>query len=101
MRKLSDRALTRDAERLKALGHPTRLCFYKRLIQRELCVCEIECPQKLDLSTVSRHLAVMRNAGLIASRREGQKVFYRVVPEALQSCRALFEAFVSLEQKGA
>ncbi len=66
------------AEVLKAMAHPTRLLFVEALAAGERCVCELNELVDADVSTVSRHLSVLRAAGLVASDRRGQKVFYRL-----------------------
>ncbi|MBI3924621.1 MAG: helix-turn-helix transcriptional regulator [Armatimonadetes bacterium] len=49
----------------------------------EMCVCELQGLVSGDMSTVSKHLSVMRHAGLIQSRKEGLWVFHRLRPEAV------------------
>ena len=66
------------AAALKALGQPTRLRILELLRNGERCVCEIFPAIDEEQSNVSRHLAVLRNAGLVASRKEGLNVHYRV-----------------------
>lgn len=61
---------------LKALGDQTRLRILKLLLKRDLCVCEIEAALDLPQSKISRHLTVLRSAGLVEDRREGQWIFY-------------------------
>jgi ArsR family transcriptional regulator len=61
---------------LKALAHPVRLAMVEELGSGERCVCELRELVGLDLSTVSRHLKLLADAGLLDSRREGRKVFY-------------------------
>lgn len=61
---------------LKALAHPTRLYFAERLGEREHCVCELTEMVNLDISTVSKHLSVMKNAGLVVDEKRGQQVWY-------------------------
>ncbi len=63
---------------MKALGHPSRLFIVDELRDAERCVCELQEKIKSDMSTVSRHLAVLRNAGIVASRKENNMVFYRL-----------------------
>ncbi len=48
------------------------------LIEGELCVCELQQLVGSDLSTVSKHLALMRRAGLVTDRRQGLQVYYRL-----------------------
>ena len=66
------------AQIIKAMGHATRLFLVHELEHGEQCVCDLQAKVGSDLSTVSRHLAVLRNAGIIASRKEGNQVFYRL-----------------------
>ncbi|MFH1544813.1 MAG: metalloregulator ArsR/SmtB family transcription factor [archaeon] len=63
---------------LKALADETRLKILELLLNRERCVCEIFPRVKRTQSTVSIQLAKLEKAGLIKSRREGKKIFYRI-----------------------
>lgn len=64
---------------LKALGHPTRLLIVDELAQNGArCVCELTELVGSDMSTVSRHLAQLRNNGIIEDERDGTKIFYRL-----------------------
>jgi ArsR family transcriptional regulator len=70
---------------LKALGHPTRLFLVDHLSRGERCVCELTALVGADVSTVSRHLGLLREAGILADERRGAQVFYRLVaPAALE-----------------
>jgi len=60
----------------KALGHPVRLQIVRALEHGGRCVCELQALVGLDMSTVSRHLAQLRTAGVLASRRDGNQVVY-------------------------
>ena len=62
----------------KALAHPTRLMMLDVLADREWCVCELTELTQLDQSTVSKHLAVLKQAGIVADRKEGTKRFFRL-----------------------
>lgn len=62
----------------KALGHPARLLMVDALREGELCVCHLQDMVGSDMSTISRHLAVLRNAGVVESRREGTNIYYRL-----------------------
>jgi ArsR family transcriptional regulator len=66
----------RELNIIKALGDETRLRILKLLLKGELCVCELEAALKLPQSKVSRHLTVLRTAGLVNDRRKGQWIFY-------------------------
>ncbi len=63
---------------IKAMGHPTRLFIVHELEHGEQCVCDLQAKIGVDLSTVSRHLAILRQAGIIASRKAGNQVFYNL-----------------------
>ncbi len=60
----------------KALGHPTRLFITEELAKCERCVCELTDMIGADISTVSRHLSVLKNAGVISDDKRGIQVFY-------------------------
>jgi len=63
----------------KALGDPVRLrLFYLLSLQDELCVCHLTAALGLPQSTVSRHLGVLRHAGLVETRRDGKWMYYRL-----------------------
>ncbi|NLI16231.1 MAG: winged helix-turn-helix transcriptional regulator [candidate division Zixibacteria bacterium] len=64
------------AEVLKALAHPTRLLIVESLAKGERCVCDLNEMFEADHSTISKHLAVLKQAGLVNDRKEGLKVYY-------------------------
>ncbi len=66
------------AKVFKALAHPARLKVMDELAQHgERCVCDLKALVGSDMSTVSRHLTVLKNAGLVEVEKRGQMVFYR------------------------
>lgn len=67
----------------KALGHPTRLFLLDVLQKKERCVCDLTELVGADQSTVSKHLAVLKDVGLIAVRKERSMSFYRVTCKCL------------------
>ena len=70
---------------IKALSHPTRLCIVDDLSRRERCVCELTELVGSDISTVSKHLSVLKNAGIVSDEKRGSQVFYSLrVPCVLQ-----------------
>ena len=75
---MADDLLELRAAALKALGQPTRLRILELLRNGERCVCEIFPAIEEEQSSVSRHLAVLKTAGLVVSRKEGLNVHYRV-----------------------
>lgn len=63
---------------IKALGHASRLLMIDELSLGERCVCELRDLVGADLSTVSKHLSVLKNAGLVEDEKRGTQVFYRL-----------------------
>ena len=61
---------------LKALAHPARLFMIEQLAEKSYCVCEITEMVGLDVSTVSKHLTILKNAGLVNVEKKGKQVFY-------------------------
>lgn len=87
---------------LKALADPNRLRILNVLFQGELCVCDLQSVLELSQPLLSRHLAYLRNAGMVQDRRDGPRVFYslaldgevgKAVREFLQKVFPLYEAF--------
>jgi ArsR family transcriptional regulator len=70
---------------LKALGHPTRLWMAEQLAGGEKCVCELVENIDADFSTVSKHLTILKQAGVVIDEKRGKQVYYRLkVPCILQ-----------------
>lgn len=63
---------------IKALAHPSRLLMIDALADGEKCVCELQRLVGSDISTVSKHLSLMKAAGIVADRKEGLQVYYRL-----------------------
>ena len=79
--KLKGQTKVRMEERarvMKALAHPSRLFIVDELSHGERCVCELTDMIGADVSTVSKHLALLRQAGLVLDEKRGQQVFYRL-----------------------
>ena len=77
------------AARFKALADPTRVAIVNRLAGAgEVCVCELVDEFELSQPTISHHLKVLREAGLVEAARRGTWAYYRLVPEALDALRA-------------
>jgi ArsR family transcriptional regulator len=72
------------AARFKALSDPTRLAIVNRLAGAdEVCVCAFVAELGLSQPTVSHHLRILREAGLVEARRNGTWGYYRLVPETV------------------
>lgn len=76
------------AEVAKALAHPHRLALLEQLAQGERSVELLADRVQLSLANASQHLQHMRRAGLVAGRREGKYVFYRLADDAVLDCLA-------------
>jgi ArsR family transcriptional regulator len=63
---------------VKAMAHPTRLFIVDQLSRREHCVCELTEMIGTDVSTVSRHLSILKAAGIVQDDKRGTQVFYRL-----------------------
>jgi len=60
------------------MAHPTRLLVMEALLQGELCVNDLRALAGCDVTTLSKHLAVMRKAGLLVCEKRGLQVFYQI-----------------------
>lgn len=67
-----------QARVLKALAHPSRLLMVEELSRGERCVCELADLVGAEMPTVSRHLALLREAGIVEDEKRGVQVFYRL-----------------------
>lgn len=72
----ADIRLKKSAEILKAMGHPSRIFIIETIADEKHCVCEITKMLNVDISTVSRHLSVLKNAGIISDEKRGNTVYY-------------------------
>jgi DNA-binding transcriptional ArsR family regulator len=66
------------AEVFKAMGHPIRLGIIELLQGGELCVCEIVEYVGTGISNVSKHLSMLKKVGIVADRRDGLRIMYRL-----------------------
>jgi len=72
-------------EVFKALGNPGRLTLVRTLMGGERCVCDLVQAVGLGWSTTSKHLEILREAGVVASEKRGQKIFYRLELECVST----------------
>jgi DNA-binding transcriptional ArsR family regulator len=82
-------------EVMNALGDPTRRAVFDRLRAGPRSVGEIAAGLPVSRPAVSQHLRVLKEAGLVAERREGTKRIYELAPRGLAELRAYFEQFWS------
>jgi ArsR family transcriptional regulator len=84
----------------KALGHPARVAILRRLIERGECVCgQIVSELPLAQATVSQHLRVLKDAGLIQGEVDGPRVCYCVNPDAVRRLGTLIGALAAPERR--
>jgi ArsR family transcriptional regulator, arsenate/arsenite/antimonite-responsive transcriptional repressor len=77
----------------KALGDPTRVAIVSRLASGEkCCVCDLTDVFELSQPTISHHLRILREAGLVDSERRGTFAYYWLVPEAIERLQAVFKS---------
>jgi ArsR family transcriptional regulator len=88
---------------LKALAHPTRLFIVEELARGERCVCELREMIGADMSTVSKHLAQLKSAGVVADDKRGVQVYYNLragcVPGFLDCIQNILKENVERELK--
>ena len=90
-------AFERRAAVFKALAHPSRLLMVDELSRGERCVCELTELVGADISTVSKHLALLREAGVVDCDKRGLQVFYRLrVPCVMD----FFDCLEAVERQG-
>lgn len=93
---LASRQASELARLLKALADPVRLGVLSQLAARgegEVCVCDIVAAFNLSQPTISHHLRILREAGLVDSTRRGTWVYYRARPESLKALYAELGTF--------
>jgi len=78
MHEKKKRQLEARAQIMKALAHPTRLFVVDELSKGERCVCDLTDMIGADISTVSKHLSVLKQAGIVADEKRGVQVWYRL-----------------------
>lgn len=84
----------KEADVFKALGHPARLWITEQLAdQQEHYVCEFVDALHLEYATVSRHLSVLKNAGIIVDEKRGKNIYYRL------SCHCVIGFIACLRQQ--
>jgi ArsR family transcriptional regulator len=93
---LTPRKLDRAVTLFHALSDSTRLEILEMLRTGERCVCDLQDGLDAAQSRLSFHLKVLKDAGLVADRREGRWAYYRIVPQALAE---VHDVSVSMQPK--
>jgi DNA-binding transcriptional ArsR family regulator len=78
MDKHTQERLKARAAILKAIAHPTRLYILEELSKREMCVNDLTRRAGADVSTISKHLALLKASGIVTDEKRGLRVYYRL-----------------------
>jgi DNA-binding transcriptional ArsR family regulator len=81
----------------KALGHPSRVYIVEKLKESDHCVCELSELIGVDMSTVSRHLSILKKAGILKDRKEGTTVYYSLVCDCLSQMLSGVENIIRMQ----
>ncbi|MDF7807490.1 metalloregulator ArsR/SmtB family transcription factor [Pontiellaceae bacterium B12219] len=87
------------AKVLKALAHPTRLWMAEQLSAGEMCVCEFVDQIDADFSTISKHLSVMKQAGIVEDDKRGKQVYYKMKVPCVMNFMGCVEAVIESNAK--
>lgn len=87
-----DRAFERAATIGRAMSDPKRLCVLESLADGELSVSELSTRVRCQVPNMSQHLAVLRSAGLVTTRRDGSTVFYRLTDQRVLEAYQLIQS---------
>ena len=82
---------------IKAIAHPSRLFIVDQLSRGEKCVCDLTEMIGVDISTVSKHLSLLKKAGIVMDRKEGLQVFYSLKTPCIMR---FFECVESVQLEG-
>lgn len=77
---------------MKAMAHPTRLFILEELAKGEKCVCELTDMIGADVSTVSKHLSLLKGAGIVDFDKRGNQVWYRLTAPCVLNFFGCIEA---------
>jgi len=84
----------------KALAHPTRLFIVDELSRGERCVCDLTEKIGADVSTVSKHLSLLKRAGVVLDERRGVQIFYRLRVPCILNFFGCVEAVLEEVERG-
>jgi ArsR family transcriptional regulator len=84
---------------IKAMAHPTRVFLVEELSKRERCVCELTEMVGADVSTVSKHLSILKNAGIARDEKRGTQVIYSLRAPCILGFFACVEAVIKAESE--
>ena len=73
-----------DIKFFKALGDETRLCIVRFVLHKDFCACEFDAKTKRDQTTVSRHLKILEEAGILKKQRKGRNIIFGIKNESMK-----------------
>ena len=82
------------AKVVKAMAHPTRLFIMSKLSDCKYCVSELQEMIGSDLSTISKHLAVLKNAGILIDHKDGTQVYYALKVPCIMDFMSCIETLI-------
>ncbi len=85
------------AEIFKALSHPSRIIMLEALSKNQLCVCELQKLVGADMSTVSKHLTVSKDAGVVFCEKRGSNIYYTLKADCVIGFLTCIEDFIRKE----
>ena len=86
-KRLLNKIFEMQCEICKALGHPLRLAIVDQLKDGETAAADLIAELKLSKANLSKHMALLTHGGIVESRREGRRIFYRLTdPEIHRAC---------------
>lgn len=92
--------LEAKARIIKAMAHPTRLFIVETLAEHEHCVCELTAMIGADVSTVSKHLSILREVGIIDDEKRGSMVYYHLKMSCVLSFFGCVEKVIKSNAQG-
>ncbi|MEO8386306.1 MAG: metalloregulator ArsR/SmtB family transcription factor [Betaproteobacteria bacterium] len=93
---------SRTCAMLKTLANPDRLLLLCQISQSECCVSDLEEALDIHQPTLSQQLGVLREEGLVSTRRDGKRIYYSVASaEAMAVMQVLYEQFCNIKPTGA
>jgi len=84
---------------IKAMSHPTRLFMVDELSRGERCVCELTEMVGDDISTISKHLSILKSAGIVADEKRGTQVFYTLCVPCVLNFFSCVESVLKINAK--
>ena len=90
----------KKAKIFKSLAHPTRIFIFEELSKKERCVCELTALVGDDITTISKHLSIMKEAGLVGNNRDGNRVVYFLKDHTALNFVTCVEKFENCSQGG-